>query len=175
MGTVARQQVALILGLLVELTFHAKMMRTGPTGTLRMNLLKPASGSPSVSLRASSLIFRRYSARLMAVVISLPVYARGRPIWTVSSRARSSVLAARSVRAFFTMICLSASGVVRHDLKASVVAFGRRPNSTSEMPLRVRIGSFVVGEMVVKTSADMMKVLLESSKSCICTITGNQS
>lgn len=70
------QQIRLIqeMSLTVwRLTFHAKIMRTGPTGILRINLLKPFSSSPSVSLSVSSLIFSRYSALLTAVATSFAV------------------------------------------------------------------------------------------------------
>ncbi len=55
------------------LTFQANMMRTGPTGTLRIKRLNPFSGSPGVSCRVSSLILTRYSALLMAVATSFAV------------------------------------------------------------------------------------------------------
>lgn len=139
-----------------KLTFHAKMTSTGPTGVLRMNRSKPFSASPGVSFSASSLAFNKNSARLMAVEISLPVYAIGRPICSVSSRASSSVRPASASSALRTMIWRSLSLVVRHVLNALAAVSGSSARSACEMPLRVTIGSFVVGEMVVMTSTDMM-------------------
>lgn len=57
----------------MPLTFQANRTRTGPTGIFLMNLLKPFSASPSVSFNASSLIFRRCSPLITAVVTSFAV------------------------------------------------------------------------------------------------------
>lgn len=121
-----------------------------------MNLLNPFSASPSVSFRVSSLILRRYSQRATAVEISFPVKAIGLPIWVVTSRASSSVLSVSHLRAFFTMACLSANEVFLHSWNASAEVLGISSTSSAEMPLRVMMGSFVLGEMVVRTSTDIL-------------------
>ncbi len=53
------------------------------------------------------------------------------------------------------MIWRSTSEVLRHTSKALVAISGSCWSSCSEIPLRVRMGSPVVGEMVVMTSTDM--------------------
>lgn len=53
------------------------------------------------------------------------------------------------------------SEVVRHDSNAFVAMSGSSSTSSGEMPLRVRMGSSVVGEMVVITSTDMMSEAVE--------------
>lgn len=50
----------------------------------------------------------------------------------------------------------SCSEVLRHELNAWVATSGSCSSSCEEMPLRVRIGSLVVGEMVVIVSTDML-------------------
>ena len=47
------------------------------------------------------------------------------------------------------------SVVLRHDSNAVVAMSGSSSRSVGEMPLRVRMGSSVVGETVVMTSTDM--------------------
>lgn len=54
------------------------------------------------------------------------------------------------------MACLSARSVRRYVSKARVAVSGIDWRSASERPLRVRIGLFVMGEMVVMVSSDMM-------------------
>jgi len=139
-----------------QLTFQAKRINTGPTGTLRMNLLKPFSASPSVSFNASSLILRRYSPLFTAVVTSFAVYAIGLPICSVSSFARTSCLSFRSFNAFFTIACLSAKDVLRKLWNASVATWGRSSRSEADMPGRVSTGLLVVGEIVVIVSTDIL-------------------
>ena len=139
-----------------RLTFQAKSIRTGPTGTFRMNLLNPFSASPSVSFNVSSLIFCRYSPRFTAVVTSFAVYAIGRPICSVSSLASISCLSPKIFNAFFTIACLSAKVVLRKFRKASVATWGRRASSVAEMPFLVTTGLFVEGDIVVIISTDML-------------------
>jgi hypothetical protein len=50
----------------------------------------------------------------------------------------------------------SCSEVLRHVSNAWVATSGSCSSSCAEMPLRVRIGSLVVGEMVVIASTDML-------------------
>lgn len=122
-----------------------------------MYLLKPCSGSPSVSFRASLLIFSRYSPLATAVVISFAVYAIGRPICSVSSVASTSCLSLMSFRALLTIACRSPKGKSRKSLKACVEIAGRRATSESDRLLLVNMGSFVVGDMVVRTSVGILE------------------
>lgn len=142
-----------------ELTFQAKIIRTGPMGAFRINLLNPFSASPSVSLNVSSLILSIYSPRFTAVVTSFAVYAIGRPICSVSSLASTSCLSPKIFNAFFTIACLSARDVLRKLRKASVATSGRSLRSAAEMPFRVKIGLFVIGEMVVIVSTDILRAV----------------
>jgi hypothetical protein len=141
------------------LTFHAKRIKTGPTGILRMNLLKPFSASPSVSFKASSLIFKRYSALITAVVTSFAVYAIGLPICSVSSLAKTSSLLFKISKAFVTIACLSFNVVLRQLLNASVARVGKSSRSEAEMPFLVKTGLLVIGDMVVIVSTDILRVL----------------
>ena len=118
--------------------------------------MNPFSGSPSISLSTSSLILRRYSARFTAVATSLPVKAMGRPIWTVSSSASSPSCWARILRNFLTISCLSLRVVLRKLWKASVATLGMDSRSAGETPFLVRMPSLVEGEMVVRTSTDII-------------------
>lgn len=142
-----------------RLTFQAKSIRTGPTGTFRTNLLNPFSASPSVSFNVSSLIFSKYSPRFTAVVTSFAVYAIGRPICSVSSLASISCLSPKIFNAFFTIACLSAIVVFRKLRKASVATSGRSLRSAAETPFLVKMGLFVIGEMVVIVSTDILRYL----------------
>lgn len=137
------------------LTFHAKIISTGPIGSFRMNRLNPFSGSPSVSFKESPLILSRYSPLATAVVISFAVYAMGLPICSVSSFANSSCLSVRSFSAFLTMACRSEMVVFLNDKKASVATFGRASISAFERPLRTTTGLLVVGDIVVIFSTDI--------------------
>lgn len=139
-----------------ELTFHAKIIKTGPLGTFLMNLVKPCSCSPSVSFNASSLIFNKYSALASAVLISFAVYAIGLPICSVSSFAKTSFRADSNCRAFFTTVCRCAREVCRYSSKAFVATMGSSVASDSDRPYRVRIGWFVMGEMGEITSTAMV-------------------
>ena len=141
------------------------MIKTGPLGTFLMNLLKPSSGSPSVSLRASSLIFNKYSALVTAVLISFAVYAIGLPICSVRSFANTSFRAESSCNAFFTMACRCFSEVRLKSLKAFVATTGNSAASSSDRPCRLRICSFVMGEMVLRCSDAMaLKMVVERRK-----------
>ena len=135
------------------LAFQAKRINTGPTGTFRIYLLKPCSGSPGVSFKASSLTLRRYRPLATAVVISLAVYAIGLPICSVSSSASTSCFARSKSRALFTIRCRSFKLVVLYVSNARSACVGSRAMSALERPLRVRIGLLVDGDIVISCSA----------------------
>lgn len=82
----------------------------------------------------------------------------GRPICTVISSASWSFCFSRSANAFRTMIVRSVKEVSLHVLKASVAICGIWSNSVWLTPLRVRIGSLVVGEIVLIVSTDILTV-----------------
>lgn len=132
------------------------MIKTGPLGTFLMNLVNPFCGSPAVSLSASSLTLNKYSALIMAVSTSLAVYAIGRPICSVSSFAKTSFRAERSCNAFSTILCRCANDVCLYSLNASVTSNNNLVTSFSDRPCRVKIGSFVIGDMVLRISAAMI-------------------
>ena len=116
------------------------MISTGPTGILRIYLLKPCSGSPSVSFNASSLIFNRYLPLATAVVISLAVYAMGRPICSVSSFARTSCLELRISRAFVAIVRRLCEDVNLYSSNACSAARGSNAISEVERPSRMTTG-----------------------------------
>lgn len=67
-------------------------------------------------------------------------------------------------RPFLTIACLSASEVLLQLLKASAAVLARRSASSTETPLRVTMGSFVLGEMVVITSTDILTAIYEEQR-----------
>lgn len=82
----------------------------------------------------------------------------GRPICTVISSASWSFCFSRSPNAFRTMMVRSVKEVSRHVSKAFAEISGIWSNSVWLTPLRVRIGSLVVGEIVVIVSTDILTV-----------------
>ena len=143
------------------ITFHAKSTNTTPTGSRLIKRRKPASSVPGTSWpRTSSAILFRYSPLLTAVVISFAVYAIGLPICCVSSFANSSCFSLSSCSAFVTIFCrlLSVGQDFRYAAKAFWAIEGSFAISSGEAALRITIGWFVEGEIVVKVSLDMSLV-----------------
>lgn len=114
-----------------------------------MYLLKPSCASPGVSCKACSLILSMYSPLATAVVISLAVYAMGRPICSVSSLASSSCLSLMSCKALRTIFWRSENGVLRYFKNAFCADFGSSASFASVGPWRSSMGLLVDGEMVV--------------------------